>query len=157
MAEHSEIPNILPRAKEWNTYLEDYAKENNLPEEWVTLGLWRWKKLGKGMRDYLNQEGLGHLIERLDDFEKRSYEHREEEIPDDMAERVEMMANITGGDATGPVIRKALHCVGCGICIPRCEHDALELIDRKIYLYVDKCVSCGECLHPCPVVDYPRR
>ena len=157
MSEHSEIPNILPRAVEWNEYLMDYAKENDLPEEWVTLGLWRWKKLSKGMRDYLVLEGLEHLIGSVDDFEKRSYGHREEDVPDDMSERVKMMASITGGEVTGAIIRKALHCVGCGICVPKCEHGALELIDGKIYLYVDKCVSCGECMHPCPVVDYPKR
>ncbi len=157
MAEQSEIARFMPRAKEWNTFLEQYAEKNDLPVEWITMGLWRWKKLSRGMRDYLRQEKLEHLIEKLDEFEKRGFEHMNEEVPDDMAERVQTFSKITGGEINGAVIRKALHCVGCGVCLSRCESGALELIDGKIYLDGDKCVSCSLCLHPCPVVDYPRR
>ena len=121
------------------------------------MGLWRWKKLSRGMRDYLRLEKLDHVIEKLDEFEKRGYEHLDEEVPAEMAERVQTFSKITGGEATAQVIRKALHCVGCGVCLSRCESGALELIDSKIYLDEDKCISCGLCLHPCPVVDYPRR
>lgn len=28
----------------WERYLREYAKRRGLPEEWVSMGLWRWKK-----------------------------------------------------------------------------------------------------------------
>lgn len=155
MAEQSEIAKYMPRAKEWDTLLRNYASQHDLPEEWVTMGLWRWKKLSRGMRDYLNLEGLANVIEKLDEFEKRFKPH--EDITPEIAARITSLAKITGGEETGPIIKKALFCLGCGICLSRCDSDALELINGKIYLHEDKCISCGKCLHPCPVVDYPRR
>ena len=57
----------------------------------------------------------------------------------------------------GEVRMKALHCVGCGICLSRCEFGALALVDGRVEIDPEKCTGCGECLHPCVVVDFwPR-
>jgi phosphoadenosine phosphosulfate reductase len=50
------------------------------------------------------------------------------------------------------IIRAHL-CVGCGICTGRCEQDAL-ILDDHVILDEEKCISCRECLGPCPVIGY---
>ena len=37
--------------KEWNNFLEEWRNKNDYPEEWISWGLWRWKKLPKKMFD----------------------------------------------------------------------------------------------------------
>ncbi len=76
------------------------------------------------------------------------------------------------------VVRSEL-CVGCGVCMGRCPNDALYLaaVDKnggentdsgehagsgeyaaserkRIRIRTDKCVHCGKCLGPCPVIDF---
>jgi phosphoadenosine phosphosulfate reductase len=155
MAEHKELEKFVPRAKEWNEHLRRYAKQHDLPEEWVDMGLWRWRKLPKGMKDYLLREELGHVVTRLEEFE--SSEKTEVVVQPNMIERVTSLSRITGGVQSEPVIKKALHCTGCGICISRCEQDALTIENKRINLDEEKCISCEKCLHPCPVVDFSPR
>ena len=40
-------------------------------------------------------------------------------------------------------------CSGCGICIDRCQFNALELHDEKSIVN-DRCVGCGNCVITCP-------
>lgn len=41
-------------------------------------------------------------------------------------------------------------CVGCGICIKNCAHDALSLTpNRKVAIDSSKCVGCGQCVAMC--------
>lgn len=41
-------------------------------------------------------------------------------------------------------------CTSCGICIERCQMDALELCDEGIILDKDRCIGCGLCVTTCP-------
>ncbi|WP_407081567.1 DUF362 domain-containing protein [Marinitoga aeolica] len=42
------------------------------------------------------------------------------------------------------------NCVGCGICVKNCAHDAIHLNEKKIaYIDYDKCVGCGQCVAVC--------
>jgi electron transport complex protein RnfB len=41
-------------------------------------------------------------------------------------------------------------CTGCGICIDRCQMDALTLNDGKAVLNPDRCIGCGLCVSTCP-------
>jgi ferredoxin len=41
-------------------------------------------------------------------------------------------------------------CVGCGICIDRCQMDALTLTDGAALLTPDRCIGCGLCVTTCP-------
>ncbi len=41
-------------------------------------------------------------------------------------------------------------CIGCGICIKRCQMDALTLIDNKVMINLDRCIGCGLCVTKCP-------
>jgi len=41
-------------------------------------------------------------------------------------------------------------CIGCGVCVERCQVDALSLEDEKVVLDVDRCIGCGLCVSTCP-------
>ena len=41
-------------------------------------------------------------------------------------------------------------CKGCGVCVKRCQMEALQLRDKKVALNVDRCIGCGLCVSTCP-------
>ena len=42
------------------------------------------------------------------------------------------------------------HCVGCGVCVRHCAHDAIHLDqERKAVIDYSKCVGCGQCVALC--------
>ena len=41
-------------------------------------------------------------------------------------------------------------CIGCGVCVGRCNLDALKLEDGKITVNPDLCLGCGVCVSTCP-------
>jgi phosphoadenosine phosphosulfate reductase len=46
------------RGQDWKEWLEVYAKDRGLPEEWITYGLWRWKRLPQSVREELERNGV---------------------------------------------------------------------------------------------------
>ena len=49
---------------------------------------------------------------------------------------------------------KAEECVGCGVCIARCNEGALTLEQGRIQVFVERCVHCGGCIEPCPAISF---
>ena len=41
-------------------------------------------------------------------------------------------------------------CTGCGVCVKRCQMDALRMEDDKVVLEVERCIGCGLCVGTCP-------
>ena len=52
----------------------------------------------------------------------------------------------------GPVTMKACKtgCVGCGICVKNCQHDAVKVENFHAVIDPEKCVGCGACMEKCP-------
>ncbi len=40
-------------------------------------------------------------------------------------------------------------CSGCGVCVRRCQMDALTIVDGKAVLDLDRCIGCGLCVTTC--------
>ncbi|NOR13039.1 MAG: 4Fe-4S dicluster domain-containing protein [Candidatus Aminicenantes bacterium] len=40
-------------------------------------------------------------------------------------------------------------CIGCGVCVQRCQMDALSLEEDRIVLDLDRCIGCGVCVTTC--------
>ena len=41
-------------------------------------------------------------------------------------------------------------CSGCGVCVDRCQMDALALSGEKVVLTESQCIGCGLCVTTCP-------
>ena len=41
-------------------------------------------------------------------------------------------------------------CEGCGVCVDRCQMDAIDLEDDRVSLRSDRCIGCGLCVSTCP-------
>ena len=41
-------------------------------------------------------------------------------------------------------------CVGCGLCIERCQMEARALLDGIASVNLDRCIGCGNCVVLCP-------
>jgi NAD-dependent dihydropyrimidine dehydrogenase PreA subunit len=41
-------------------------------------------------------------------------------------------------------------CTGCGACVPRCQMEALTLVDDTVALTEGYCIGCGNCASVCP-------
>ena len=48
-------------------------------------------------------------------------------------------------------------CSGCGICIERCQMDALQLSNRELTLDKERCIGCGLCVTVCPTKSLSLR
>ncbi|MCP4695119.1 MAG: 4Fe-4S dicluster domain-containing protein [Desulfobacterales bacterium] len=41
-------------------------------------------------------------------------------------------------------------CKGCGVCVDRCQMEALSMEDEVVVLDADRCIGCGLCVSTCP-------
>jgi len=41
-------------------------------------------------------------------------------------------------------------CVGCEVCLGRCQIGAITMIDERAHLNLDRCIGCGLCVTKCP-------
>ena len=42
------------------------------------------------------------------------------------------------------------NCASCGICVERCQMDAITMKDKELQLNLDRCIGCGLCVSTCP-------
>jgi phosphoadenosine phosphosulfate reductase len=49
---------------------------------------------------------------------------------------------------------KAEECVGCGVCIARCDEGALTLEQGRLRVSKERCTHCGRCIEPCPALSF---
>ena len=49
---------------------------------------------------------------------------------------------------------KAEECVGCGVCIARCDEGALTMERDKVLVVTARCIHCGRCTEPCPAISF---
>jgi electron transport complex protein RnfB len=42
------------------------------------------------------------------------------------------------------------NCTGCGICVKRCQMEAIVIEDKKAIINLERCIGCGLCVTTCP-------
>ncbi|WP_027360463.1 4Fe-4S binding protein [Desulforegula conservatrix] len=45
---------------------------------------------------------------------------------------------------------KTEECVGCGICLDRCQMEAIKIEEDKAEIDLNRCIGCGLCVTKCP-------
>lgn len=149
LGEFEDVEKYSAQNEQWQKALADFAARKNLPKEWLDLGLWRWKELPKGMAEFIVMKGLS-IAE-----EKRDVEILDGALSEAQKERISRFSCIS--DDAHAVRMKALHCMGCGICLSLCDSGAISMVDGAVEIDPEKCIGCGKCLHPCVVVDFGPR
>lgn len=148
----------LKKHEDWQIFekeLKNFSLKHNLPEEWISLGLWRWRRKPKwSMIDYKieekreykikgNEERIKNFLKIIGDDEKianikidenRIYAEKEKNLVED-------------------VVYKAINCMGCGICLSKCPKDAIYIEKNKAWI-TDDCIHCRECMNECPVITF---
>ena len=52
------------------------------------------------------------------------------------------------------LIIRSEQCVGCSLCVARCEQHALYMKDGRVEINPDECIMCRSCLGPCPASSF---
>ncbi len=164
----------LKKHKDWEKFereIHKYVEEHTLEEKWKEYALWRWRDMPSWAKGF---EG------RKEEGEKKD----EGEIPFNF-ERVANFMNCMGEVVNGEeiivgdiritkdgmiytererekklvkdIIKRAVFCVGCGICVGRCPSNALFIENGKASIDERKCIHCMECIGECPVIIFGRR
>ncbi|RLF08635.1 MAG: hypothetical protein DRJ69_06060, partial [Thermoprotei archaeon] len=62
LAELKLVEELHPELWErWSTWLKNWASQRGLPERWVELGLWRWRRLPGDQRKLAERAGLSYV------------------------------------------------------------------------------------------------
>jgi phosphoadenosine phosphosulfate reductase len=210
MADLEIVKEFYPDYEKWDDFLQEYADKMGYTNEWLKLGLWRWRKPPKGVLDFIEKEGIslkdkekaaqpeptntfkfysaegyqpcvggvsieGVFDRKFDMGKVTNLMHILGEVTYDNKtdscsfENVDVFGEggvaVRGRDEKDAknimskvkdTILRAHLCVGCGICTGRCDKGALKL-EEQVHVDEEKCLHCGECLGPCPVIGYGER
>jgi len=55
------------------------------------------------------------------------------------------------------VVFRALECIGCNLCVGKCEYGAIIIQDNTIVVDKDNCIKCNRCSEVCPIVTIVHR
>ena len=165
----------------WEEYLENYAENKGLGDEWVEYGLWRWRRApgwirakgvdipdvarGNGGVSFSGENPIETSVKldvgRVKRFASILGPWKERDgriIVEDVCEISENGMDIIDPgsiDAVKGIVEQAVNCIGCGVCVGRCPTGALSIIDGSAFANPETCVHCRECLKgPCPARDF---
>ncbi|MGD1060848.1 MAG: phosphoadenosine phosphosulfate reductase family protein, partial [Methanomassiliicoccales archaeon] len=209
LAELEIVERDSPSTGRWRDELERIREKNGFPREWVTYGLWRWRRLPDSIKKELVSLGIdiyavrgaatarvdgGKLSLRLQEgyspcilglstegaFNRRIDLRRAAEMLSQV-DKVELNeeegwclalnvrvyeegAIVAKGKDEEEIrknvenVRRALvkaeECVGCGVCIARCNEGALTLEGGRLRVMTTRCIHCGRCMEPCPALSF---
>lgn len=175
-SECAEIARISPDlARAWDTRLASWAEENELPQEFVTHGFWRWKELPPKMKALADKIGLEVKSKRADTLDLKVLKgvspcaaggYSVEAVlrmPESRglrqtAELLKTIGEMKLVDEFGVVLvnsKKGNAKVFAGgqiSAVGETQDDAAELFDMvaRAALRANMCTRCGICARTCP-------
>ena len=104
-------------------------------------------------------EGFGHILGKRVEIDPTDQwltidnmtVYREGSIISKAAVENDARSNI---DKLFQLIIRSEQCVGCSLCVARCEQHALYMKDGRVEIDPDECIMCRSCLGPCPAVNF---
>ncbi len=148
----------LKKHQRWDDFeneLKNFALRHDLPEEWLRLGLWRWRRPPKW-------SGMKYEIKRERTYRMEGNEERVKNFLKILGKKGEEFAHRlqNGGieiekedKDIRDVAYKAIECIGCGVCVGKCPVNAIRIEDGKAWID-DSCIACGQCMDECPPIVF---
>lgn len=138
----------------WENELERWKRRFNLPEEWITYGFWRWKKLSKGKKAIAKKLGV-------DIPEERSWEpvrYSLEEENGVFTVRFNTVVNLKRIREVAPIlgeVEEGENYIRAGTVTFRVDGAYTEDFNEGVQAYylvkrAYECVGCGVCVGKCP-------
>jgi len=156
----------IKRHPDWYRFekeLKNFSRKHNLPEEWISLGLWRWRKPPKWSgvdyridekRKYRiegNEGRVENFLKILGDVEKKGInKYRAGGIEIEIGEEIKASERKR---TVEDIIYRATECVGCGVCVAKCPQNAISIKDGRAWID-DSCIHCMQCMDECPVIVF---
>ncbi|RLF92043.1 hypothetical protein DRN82_00905 [Thermococci archaeon] len=142
--------------EKWYNELEKWRKRLNLPEEWITYGFWRWRRLGKREKVLAKELGIEIPEERKWEPIKFSIKEEGEKYRVEISTKINLKRIKEVAPILGEVTeRSGLLIVGENefyggtnyILSPTLDEAyASFFLVRRAY----ECVGCGVCVTKCP-------
>lgn len=142
--------------------LQSFAERHGLPEEWQQKGLWRWRHSPNWAKsNYVIKQDRSYPLagktDRIADFLRviGPTEKIDDSIIDINGTRVQLNKESINDWAieVRDVVFRALHCTGCGVCIGKCQHDAIIISNGQAWIQ-DNCTHCKKCMDECVVLVF---
>ncbi|NJE85817.1 4Fe-4S dicluster domain-containing protein [Thermococcus sp. CX2] len=138
----------------WENELERWRRRFNLPEEWITYGFWRWKKLSKGEKAIAKKLGVEIPEERS--WEPVRYSIEEENGV--FTVRFNTVVNLKRIREVVPIlgeVEEGENYIRAGKVTFRVDGAYTEDFNEGVQAYylvkrAYECVGCGVCVGKCP-------
>lgn len=159
---------MLKKHKDWDKFnekLNEFAKKHKLPEEWLSLGLWRWRNPPKWSgikyeikerREYKikgNELRIENFLQILGDVRKNKNGYEIDGINVKIKENKLEVFPKEKEEIVKDLIYRAINCVGCNICYAKCKQNAIFMKNGKAFIG-HNCIHCLQCMNECPVIVY---
>jgi phosphoadenosine phosphosulfate reductase len=139
----------------WESELERWRKRFNLPEEWISYGFWRWKKLSKGEKAIARELGVEVPEERS--WEPVKYSIHEEE-DGTFTVRFNTRVNLDRIREVAPIlgeVEEGENYIRAGDVLFKEDGAYTEDFNEGVQAYylvkrAYECVGCGVCVGKCP-------
>ncbi|MCX8173726.1 MAG: phosphoadenosine phosphosulfate reductase family protein [Thermoplasmata archaeon] len=149
--------------EKWEKYLKDYALRHNLPAEFLKYGLWRWRKLPPGIKEYIGgvevrQVEKGIELRLADSYSPCVGGYRIEGVYNTKFElaRIENLLNIIGipkcQEGMCEIDFAQVFAEGA-IAVKGKDEQEMRGNLEKLHAVIMKavsCVRCGICASRCP-------
>ncbi|MCK9322642.1 MAG: phosphoadenosine phosphosulfate reductase family protein [Candidatus Methanomethylophilaceae archaeon] len=176
LAEFDIVANESDRYGQWDKFLNEYMKDNNLPPEWKKYGLWRWKNAPQSIREEVKRvtgKDVPELTKRKTNLDKGpvSIKIQEGYSPCTMGYSIEAALSrpidtkrlkpfthalgwvIEYNEEDDYIEADYVTFYGAGSIISKAfvERDARQHMDEAFQLVVrsEQCVGCGLCAARC--------
>ncbi|ASJ04845.1 phosphoadenosine phosphosulfate reductase domain-containing protein [Thermococcus barossii] len=138
----------------WEGELKRWQKRFGMPDEWITYGFWRWKKLSKGEKAIARELGV-------DIPEERSWEpvrYTVEKTETGFVTRFNTVVNLKRIGEVAPIlgeVKEGENYIRAGDVIFRPDGAYTDDPNEAIQAYylvkrAYECVGCGVCVGKCP-------
>ncbi|MFW9970394.1 MAG: 4Fe-4S binding protein [Candidatus Odinarchaeota archaeon] len=140
--------------------IDDPCKKTNLRKTCMTFGSAAKTFYEKGEAEFISKEKAYELIREFEDVglvPQPSNSQRPFVICNCCGCCCEVLTNQKRFDNPAKLFATNFHatidrdlCAGCGVCVERCNMEAVSIIDDVSRIDLERCIGCGICIPSCP-------